>query len=86
MRLEKDTDTEELTETVENFTWDVIDFNKDFILLQINFENPENLDNFTSQDFITVTFWGVEFFRSFQGYEVEFGTKLKWKILRQLKT
>lgn len=31
-----------------------------------------------------MTFWGVEFFKSFTGVEVEFGTKLTWKILRQL--
>lgn len=33
-----------------------------------------------------MTFWGVEFFKSYQGYEVEFGTELNWQILRQLKS
>ena len=32
-----------------------------------------------------MTFYGVEFFKSFNGIEVEFGTKLKWKIMRQLR-
>ena len=88
VQVESDTDFEELAEMSEsgtNFTWDVIDFNKDFIWLQINFENPENLNTFTSKDFITVTFWGVEFFKSFKGIEVEFGTKLRWKVLRQMR-
>jgi len=37
-----------------------------------------------SKNYITVTFWGVEFFKSVQNVEVELGTKLKWRILRQL--
>lgn len=86
VQIEKDSDAEELSDTVDNFTWDVIDFSKDFINLQISFENPENLDAFQSKDFITVTFWGVELFKSFQGIEVEFGKKLKCRVLRQLST
>jgi len=43
----------------------VIDFNRDFIWLQIHFENPEEIGAFLSKDYITVKFWGVEFFKSY---------------------
>lgn len=87
VQVKSDLDLEERSEMSDsgtNFTWDVINFNRDFIWLQIDFENPENLDDFSSKDFLTITFWGVEFFKSFQGIEVEFGTEIKWKILRQM--
>ena len=62
----KDQDDDEHSSDVINFTWDVVGFDKDFIWLKIRFENPEDLGaSFSSQDFITVTFWGVEFFKSF---------------------
>ena len=86
VRMEKDSESEELSDTVANFVWDVIEFDKDFIWLQISFDNPSEIDSLASKDYITVTFWGVDFFKSFQGIDVEFGTKLKWRILRQLRT
>ena len=61
----------------------MVGFEEDYIYLQINFTNPEQV-SFQSQDYITVTFWGVEFFKSYQGIEVEFGTELYWKIYRQI--
>ena len=73
--MEQDADAGELSEAAEkNFVWDVIEFDKDFIRLQINFENPSDIDTLDSKDYITVTFWGIEFFKSFQGVEIEFGT------------
>ena len=44
--MEKDLEVAELSDTGANFNWNVIDFSKDFIWLQINFDNPENLDAF----------------------------------------
>lgn len=82
VRMEKDEESGDLSDTVVNLKWDIIDYNADLILLQINFENPSEIDTLDSKDFITVTFFGVEFFKSFQGIDVEFGTKLKWRILR----
>ena len=41
---------------------------------------------FQAQSFIKVTFWGVEFFKSQEGVEVEFGTELRWRIFRQLSS
>lgn len=41
VQIEKDVEIEELSDmVVDNFTWDVIDFDKDYIWLQISFENP----------------------------------------------
>ena len=65
--MERDAEMAELSDTDANFNWNVIDFNKDFIWLQINFDKPENLDSYSSEDYITVTFYGVEFFKSFNG-------------------
>ena len=69
---------------LEKFEWDFVDFNEDFIFLQVDFENPKNVGAINSEDFITVTFWGVDFFKSYQGIEVEFGFELRQRILRQM--
>ena len=84
VKIVQDSDTDQIADNVEHFEWTVIDFDKDNIWLQINFNSPDNIGSFKSKDYITVTFWGVEFFKSVQNVEVELGTKLKWRILRQL--
>jgi len=84
VKMVQDSDTDLISDNVEHFEWTVIDFDKDHIWLQINFNSPDNIGSFKSKDYITVTFWGVEFFKSVQNVEVELGTKLKWPILRQL--
>ena len=43
VQVKSDLDLEERSEMSDsgtNFTWDVINFNRDFIWLQIDFENP----------------------------------------------
>ena len=82
VKLKKDLDADDLAE-VQSFTWDVLGFDQNYIMLQINIQNPEAV-SFHSRDFIEVTFYGVEFFKSFQGVEVEFGTQLHWRIVRQI--
>ena len=82
LQMTQDSDSDRLSENVEKLVWDVIDFERDYIRLQISFKNPEMIGTFESLDYITVTFWGVDFFKSYQNVEVEFGTKLKWRILR----
>lgn len=37
VRMEKNAESGELSDTVTDFKWDVIDFNRDFIWLQISF-------------------------------------------------
>lgn len=73
----------ESAKTVD-FTWDLLGFNKDFIWLKLKFANPWDISDDTQYDTLTVTFWGVEYFKSMQGKEVKFGTTLHWPIVRQI--
>ena len=81
VRLKMDEDSDE-DALVENFAWDIEGYSPDFVWLRIKFDNPQDIGAFDSKDIIEVTFWGIEFFKSFQGIEVEFGTKLYWRIQR----
>ena len=76
VKMVKDAETGE-TSDLKSFEWDVIGFDENFIWLQIDFENPDNVGKFSSNDYITVTFWGIDFFKSFAGVEVQFGYQLK---------
>lgn len=67
-----------------DFTWDLLGFNKDHIWLQLSFDNPWDISDDTQYDTLSVTFWGVEYFKSTQGKEVKFGTTLKWPLVRQI--
>jgi len=84
VELIQDSDSDALAQA-QDFAWNVIDFDKNFIHLDIKFTDPLNI-SFESKDYITVTFWDVELFKSYQGIEVEFGTQLNWKIQRQMTT
>jgi len=46
------------------FTWDVVGFNTDFLVLRLQFLNPWDISDNTQFDVLTVTFWGVDFFGS----------------------
>ena len=46
--------------------------------------NPWEISNDSQFDTLSVTFWGVEYFKSYQNKEVKFGTTLYWPILRQI--
>ena len=52
--------------------------------MKVKFKNPENVGSFYSEDYISVRFWGVDFFKSFKGVEVEMGHEVMWKISRQI--
>ena len=65
VRMMQESDSDRISENVEHFSWTVIDFDRDHIWLQISYDNPEKIGTFESKDYITVTFWGVEFFKSF---------------------
>lgn len=64
VKLVNDLDSDEETD-VKSFEWDVASFDQDFIVLKIKFENPEDIGSFSSKDYITVTFWGIDFFKSY---------------------
>ena len=66
------------------FTWDLMAYNEDIMVIQLNFINPWAISDDTAYDKLSVTFWGVEFFKSFAGKEVEYGTTLYWPIMRQI--
>ena len=50
----------------------------------MHFINPYAISDDSAFDKLSVTFWGVEFFKSFAGKEVEYGTTLYWPIMRQI--
>ena len=83
MRLENSSDDGDLIQNDSvkyealNFQWDLIDFDKDYLWLQTTFDNPEDLGSFRSEDFIVVSFYGVNLFKNLFDVEVEFGTTLK---------
>ena len=66
------------------FTWDLLAYNEDIMVIQLYFVNPWAVSDDTINDKLSVTFWGVEFFKSLQGKEVEYGTTLYWPIMRQI--
>ena len=79
--MHDDADIERPADVVD-FSWDVIEFDKNFIDLQIEYKNPLDIGAFQSQDYITIKFFGVEYFKSYQGIEVKFGQKLTQQIFR----
>lgn len=71
-------------ESNAKFTWDILGYNQDFIKLQLIIENPWDISADQQLDTLSVTFWGVDYFRSVQNKEVKYGTTLYWPILRQI--
>ena len=67
-----------------NFTWDITAYSKEHIWLQLTFQNPWDISNDSQFDTLSITFWGVEYFKSHQNKEVLFGTTLYWPIFRQI--
>ena len=46
------------------FTWDITAYSKNYIWMQLYFENPWDISNDSQFDTLSVTFWGVEYFKS----------------------
>ena len=56
-------DEDQFAETrVTGFHWDLIEFTPEFVQIKLNFVNPAAVGSFQLKDYITVTFWGVNFF------------------------
>ena len=51
VKMIQDSESEELS-TVKSFEWDLIDFDQDFIRLQINYKEPSDVGSFFSKDFL----------------------------------
>ena len=47
-----------------DFTWVVIDYNEDTVKLRLEFQNPAEVSQDMAFDTLSVTFWGVDFFRN----------------------
>ena len=82
MRIENYSDNDDLENDslkyqALNFQWDLIDFNRDYLWIQTSYDNPDHLGSFKSEDFIVVSFYGVDLFKNLFDVEVRFGTKLK---------
>ena len=46
-----------------DFTWVVIDYNEDTVKLRLEFKNPAEVSQDMTFDTLSVTFWGVDFFK-----------------------
>ena len=64
------------------FTWEMINFTRDWIYIQLVFKDPWNISMNTAYDTLSVTFWGVHFFKSWQEKEVLYGTTLYYPLTR----
>ena len=58
LKMKKDKDSI-VKSDVKILEWDIVGYSEDFIWLQIEFENPEDIGAFDSMDLIEVTFWGT---------------------------
>ena len=76
-------DPNESTESIK-YTWDITAYSKDYIWIQLDFINPWEISNDSQFDTLSVTFWGVDYFKSYQNREVKFGTTLYHPIFRQV--
>ena len=65
-----------------SFTWEMLDYSDDKIEVQLYFENPWDISENTAFDTLSVTFWGVEYFQSWQSKEVLYGTTIYWPLVR----
>lgn len=71
----------------ENLTissWEVIEYSKDFIWIQIYFDKPLLISQHRLFDTLKVTFWGNQWFESADRHHVRYGTILTRDIVRQL--
>ena len=66
-----------------DFSWDVLGFNEHFFWIKIDFDDPTLVAS-TGVETVSVTFWGTEYFKSYEDVEVRYGTTLYWKIFRQI--
>ena len=68
--------------------WDIISYTSELIQLQLKIENPEDLSpQLNINDFISVTFWGADYFENEAGVGAEFGLEIRSKrVQRQIDT
>ena len=70
-----DSDEEE-TNDIE-YTYDLVSYSTDALMLQFNFANPAEVSStLTDPKEISVTFWGTEFFKNTRDKEVPLGSSV----------
>ena len=69
---------------VLDLQWEMLDFNREQIWIQLYFDYPPRISENIQHDTLEVYFWGTDYFRSWQGEDVRFGTKLEWPIVKQI--
>ena len=55
-------DSEEESTVLQSISWDLVKYDQDFIKIQLYFDNPEDIGGLETNDFIALTFWGIDFF------------------------
>ena len=69
------------------FRFDIIDYNAESLQLQFYFDDPENVSkSLTDEHELQITFWGTKQFTNVLGFEVPFGKKIQYPIVRQIST
>ena len=72
---------EETPKSIE-FNWDLISYDKQDIRIQLHFDEPDQISDSATEDLISVTFWGTEFFKSDEGEPVRYGEQVYTTIVR----
>ena len=62
----------------------MIRFTEERIYIQLEFVEPWNISTNMAYDTLSVTFWGIQYFKSWQGVEVLYGTTLYYPLTRQI--
>jgi len=72
--LESENDEGDLVQTPVK--WDVISYDDEFLDIRVNLDGPERFSKDLGEDFISVTFYGTEFFTDDEDVAIEFGTSV----------
>ena len=62
----------------------MVGFSSEWIDIQLEIYNPELIAENGEPDVLSVTFWGIEYFRNTRDEEVLYGTELRTDIFRQI--
>ena len=78
--------TDESSETEEQtrVKWSLLEFNEAYTKLKLQFVDADKFDNPAQNHTLSVTFLGVDAFKSKSGKGVRFGTELHWQVFRQV--
>ena len=78
------TDASTDEENEKFISWEPLESKEDLTTIQINFEEADSFAPMAKTLDLTVTFWGVDKFKSEDELSVRYGTRLHWQIYRQI--